>query len=317
MIRAVVGALVALGIASCGGGGGEPADAMPDSGTWTGDDLAGACPLASRVGGFVVESGGNAPVVFGSVADSVLPIEVLTELDSAGGCTILRRENPFCDPPCLPSETCDLTDVCVPYPRNQSAGDVTISGLTQPVEMQPDVSKSYNYTTGTEPLFAEGSLIQLDAAGGEVPRFTLRGVGTADLTLASTDFTIVPGSDLVIPYTASSRDDVDVWFRLNVDQHGNSPGRVVCLQDDTGMVTVPAAIVDAILDLGQSGVPNAQISRRTTDSVTVGAGCVDFVVSETVPPNQLRVTVEGVHYCKPPMMCPKGLTCNLQTFICE
>jgi hypothetical protein len=51
--------------------------------------------------------------------------------------------------------------------------------------------------------------------------------------------------------------------------------------------------------------------------VNIGPGCADFVVSESVPPNQLRVTVEGVHYCEPPMMCPPGETCNLTTFICE
>jgi hypothetical protein len=128
---------------------------------------------------------------------------------------------------------------------------------------------------------------------------------------------IRPGTDLVIPYTASGRDDVDVYLSLNVDQHGNSPGAVVCTQDDTGSVTVPATIVDGLLALGQSGVPNAYISRRTTDSATVGPGCAELVVSETVPPNQLQVRVEGVSYCTPPQMCPMGMTCNTTTFICE
>ena len=85
-IRAcAAGFAIALAVAACGGGGGGEPDAVrPDSGTWDGNDLAGACPLATRVGGFLVESGGNAPTVYGQIADSVLPISVLTELSAAG-----------------------------------------------------------------------------------------------------------------------------------------------------------------------------------------------------------------------------------------
>jgi hypothetical protein len=317
-VVAVKRALVLIMLAACGGGGDNPdAGPLPDAGTWTGEDLAGACPLAERVGGFTIESGGNAPVVFGSVADSVLPISVLTELDSAGGCTILRKENPFCEPPCGPNETCALDETCVAYPRNQGVGAITVTGLAAEIVMQPDVTKNYSNTTITEPLFADDALIQLSAAGDELGAFTLRGVGSDDLVLATNDITIVPGDDLEIAYTASGRTDVTIYFRLNVDQHGNSPGFLYCAQEDTGTLTIPAALVDGLLELGQSGVPNAYMSRRTTDSVDIGPGCADLVVSETIPPNQLHVIVEGVHYCTPPMMCPKGETCNFETFICE
>lgn len=310
-------ALVALVVAGCGGGGGGPADAVPDSSTWTGDDLRGACPLAARVGGFVVESGGNAPTVYGSVADGVLPVSVLTELAAAGDCVLVRRENPFCDPPCTTSETCGLDGACVPYPVNQSAGTVAIAGLTAPLAMEPDATDAYANLTATEPLFAPGALIQLDAAGADVARFTLRGIGVADLALASNNIVIMPGADLTVAYTASGTTDGRLYLTLEVDQHGLAPAALQCKQPDTGSIVVPASLVDGLLDLGQSGVPNAYVSRRTTDSATVGAGCVDFTVSETVPPNQIHVSVEGVHYCTPPMQCPPPETCNPSTLICE
>jgi hypothetical protein len=309
------GVAIAVVMAGCNGGGddGPPADGE----TWTGEDLAGACPQETRVGGFIVESGGNAAAVAGSVADAVLPISVRTEVAAAGGCRILRRENPFCDPPCAGNETCGLDGTCVLYPRNQQLGTVRLAGTSPAMEMMADTTRYYSNTSAQEPLFSEGALIQLDAEGGDLAAFRLRGVGVEDLVLASMDILVRPGMDLVIPYTASGRTDVDVYLSMNVDQHGSSPGAVVCVQEDTGMVTVPASIVDGLLALGQSGVPNAYMSRRTTDSVNVGPGCAELVVSETVPPNELIVRVEGVYYCTPPQMCPMGMTCNLQTFICE
>ena len=48
--------------------------------TLTSVTTPGACPQEMRLGGFLLESGGNAPTVVGSVADSVLPISVRTEL---------------------------------------------------------------------------------------------------------------------------------------------------------------------------------------------------------------------------------------------
>ena len=306
--------VIGVAAAACGGGGD---DAPADGETWTGEDLAGACPQETRVGGFLLESGGNAATVAGSVADSVLPISVRTEVGAEGGCRILRRENPFCDPPCAGNETCDLQGACVLYPRNQQLGTVTINGTSPAMELTADTTRYYSNTSAQEPLFAEGALIQLDTSGGDLAAFRLRGIGVQDLVLASMDILVQPGTDLVIPYTASGRTDVDIQLSMNVDQHGSSPGAVVCTQDDTGSITVPASMVDGLLALGQSGVPNANISRRTTDSVTVGPGCAELVVSETVPANQLVVRVEGVFYCTPPQMCPMGMTCNTTTFICE
>jgi hypothetical protein len=314
--RFVVVALLVLG--ACGDDDGvNPGD--PDAGTWTGDDLAGPCTLATRVGGFTAESGGNAPVVAGFVRDGVLPISVLTESMVMGDCRFLKREIlPPCDPACSGSQVCGLDSMCHPYPLEQDVGAVTLDGVASAATLGKDVSNNYSAASPAEPLFAEGALIALHAAGaGTVGAFTLRGVGVAPLVLATNEWVITPGQPFTINWTASGRTDVRVHVRLNVDQHGNSPSFLDCDTGDTGTLTVPAALVDALLGLGQSGVPNAKIQRRTADSVQVGAGCADFVVSTTVPPNQLHVSVEGVDYCTPPMMCPPGKTCNTQTFICE
>jgi hypothetical protein len=52
-------------------------------------------------------------------------------------------------------------------------------------------------------------------------------------------------------------------------------------------------MIDALLALGQSGIPSARIQRRTVDSIDVDPGCVDLVVAATVRSNELSVEVVG------------------------
>jgi hypothetical protein len=127
---------------------------------------------------------------------------------------------------------------------------------------------------------------------------------------------ITPHQPLEVKWTKGTRDDMRVHVRINVDQHGNTPISLECDAADTGALTIPAALIDALLGAGQSGVPNAKIERRTVDSKDVGPGCADLVVRSRVGEPQLKLRVEGVDYCTPPKMCPPGKTCNAQ-FICE
>src|SRR5688572_17448593 len=115
-LAALIGWLLACG----GDGASAPGEA--DGGGWTGESLAGPCPLASRLGGFLVESGGVAPVVAGAVREGVLPLEVLDEGVADGACRILTRPQPFCDPACGDDEVCGLDDSCAPYPLEQPLG---------------------------------------------------------------------------------------------------------------------------------------------------------------------------------------------------
>ncbi|MEC7947614.1 MAG: hypothetical protein VX265_08600, partial [Myxococcota bacterium] len=99
--------------------------------------LAGTCEQSSRFGRFTVDANEDYASVSGSVADGVVPTDVLTELLTEGDCTIWRRENPFCDGGCDPGFTCDLAGECVPYPTNQAVGTVVVQGLQRPVSMDP------------------------------------------------------------------------------------------------------------------------------------------------------------------------------------
>ena len=101
------------------------ADTDTDTGTFEVPDpvgdpatvpLAGECPLASRYGNFEVDVYEDYSLVSGSVADGVNPVTVLELLDEEGDCKLLRRNNPFCDPPCGAGDVCDFDGSCIPFP---------------------------------------------------------------------------------------------------------------------------------------------------------------------------------------------------------
>ena len=62
--------------------------------------LSGECSLEEDFGGFVVEEYDTSVNVAGSVSDGVVPITILEEIAASGECKLLRRNNPYCDPPC-------------------------------------------------------------------------------------------------------------------------------------------------------------------------------------------------------------------------
>ncbi len=340
-------ALVLLALAGCGGD--KSPDSQPTSpgtptgtaaGTTTGTtgtpcnitsvpppqgdpltvDLAGECPLANKWGRFVVSIFDIFSIVDGAVADGVVPITVLEEVGSDGSCVLLRRNNPFCNPPCDPDETCDFDGQCIPFPQNQDVGTVTIGGLEQDVLMSPlPPGNNYFDTSLPNPAFQPGALIELNTGCGAYDPVTLHGVGVEPLVLLNPDWTVVQGQDLPIqwePPTAALNPGQHVRVRLNIDQHGNTPVQMFCEFPDTGSASLPAVLVDQLMNFGVTGFPNATVTRRTVDSTTLSAGgCVEFEVSSPVDPN---VLVDGYIPCIPGgSTCPSGMTCNDLTGLCE
>ena len=147
-------------------------------------ELAGTCALEDRFGGFLVEMYDSYSIVDGSVADGVVPISVLEQVGVEGDCKLLRRNNPFCDPPCGPDETCDFTSTCIPYPLNQDVGTVTVTGLSADVVMEPlQPGNSYFNTSLPHPAFEPGALVTLTTTGGAYDPVRLHAVGVEPLTI--------------------------------------------------------------------------------------------------------------------------------------
>jgi hypothetical protein len=285
----------ALLLAACGsgsddpdGGGGE-IDGSADAGgcpvTPAGDPatvpLRGACPLEDRLGGFKIVENGDYTAISGEISDGVVPQSVLEEVASDGDCRLLRRNNPFCSPGCDGTETCREDGVCIPFPRQQDVGTVSVQGLAACSAMtarQP--GNSYYETELPHPGFAAGDLVRLTTLAGDFGPLELHGVGIAPLAAEDPDLAVVAGEPLPVTWNAAPEGARSrILLSLNIDQHGVTPVTLVCDFPDTGSATISASMIDQLFGGGVSGFPNARIVRHTTDSQAVGDGCVELIVA--------------------------------------
>jgi hypothetical protein len=316
-------ALILLGLWACGP---EPDDSTPAPGDSPPDDtapapetvpLAGACAMAADYGGFVVDAVTAYSTVSGSVLDGVVPMTVLEEIAAEGDCRVLRRNNPFCDPPCESDETCDFDGSCLPWPETRDLGTVTITGLDVEVAMSP-VAPGYTYfdTSVGHPAYTVGELVTLRTGTSPWGPVTLHGVGVDQIEALEDTWLVVAGQDLTItwpPPAAGARSEVAV--RIEIDQHGTSPVGLRCSFEDDGEGIVPGTLTELIVNAGVTGYPSGSLVRRTADSVALGEeGCMDLVISSTRSPD---VRVDGYTPCNDDDDCPEGQTCNQALEICE
>ena len=311
--------LLLVGVALLGcpstAAGPEPA---PESGLPAAADvqLDGPCALESRFGGFIVQSWPDYSIVQGQVADGVVPVTVLEEMVAEAGCRLLRRNNPFCDPPCEPGETCDFDGTCIPYPDYQDLGTVSVRGLVIDLDLEPVMPGwSYFATALPHPAVVPDATVRVDTGDGAWPPAELWGVGVQDLSIApEVAWSVQDGVDLELgwsPPAGAVRSEIA--FTLTIDQHGVTPTRLSCSFEDTGEAVVPAALVDELVSAGVSGWPNAWLTRRTIDSTPVGDGCMDLEVSA---PRTSDVDVVGYIPCDAAHPCPDGLECDLDLEFC-
>jgi hypothetical protein len=265
----------------------------------------GPCELADRVGGFSIEKQAQFGVVQGTVTDGVVPTAIPTLALSDGPCKLLERRTLACIPACVGAETCGEAGACIPYPRQVSVGEVTVSGLTQETRMSPLAPGNSYFAPGADnPPYAVGREVVLSAAGaGEIGAFLLFGTGSE------------AGQGLSIEWPApTSGAETTVLVELTIDQHGASPLSLSCEFPDTGSAAVPASLVDRMIDSGVSGFPNGRITRRTADHIEVAAGCVELVVGS---PLAASIGLAGYTPCNGPEDCPSGQDCNVVLERCE
>ncbi len=324
-IRLLLPLLVALTACPTGNGDDDTAADDDDAGQETplppAEDLEldGECDLAVKYGSFAVEETVSYTTVQGQVADGVVPVTILRNVQEEGGCRLMKRENPFCDPPCGPGFTCDYDGECLPFPEPQDLGSAHVRGLVENVSMDP-VQPGFNYFAVGLPRqsMRTGETVQLRTTGGVFDGFELWGVGTAPFSLPEELlWTIAESTALELEWDAAPEGSrSEMAFRLNIDQHGTSPATLMCAFPDTGSATVPGTMIDGLRGAGVTGWPTGSLIRRTVDSVTLsdGVGCVEFSVSA---PRVVNVTVSGYIPCNAMNPCPDGLECNMAIELCE
>ncbi|MCP4606806.1 MAG: hypothetical protein GY847_40915 [Proteobacteria bacterium] len=242
----------------------------------------GACDFKTRVGIFEIILGVSESSINGTVADGVMPGTAPLEITTLGSCRLLKKNNPFCDPPCGFEKVCAEDNECIPYPTNQNIGVVNIDGLVEPIVLEPtDVSNLYFNTALTHPPFETQAEISLKATGGDHSGFSLYGKGIELLESDNNTWTLAKDQELTITWSKGTVESAVVTATVDVDQHGITPASIMCQGPDTGSFNVPVELVDQLLDLGISGFPAATLDRRSIDSVETDLGCVEFSITSS------------------------------------
>ncbi len=280
--------------------------------------LSGVCPPEDRFGGFIVQSEADYSFVQGEIAEGVVPGTIMEEVVREGGCVLLKRNTPFCDPGCAAGQACTHEGACVPYPAPKALGEVAVDGLLGAVRIdEPAPPGAHYFDTGLpHPAMEVGGTIRLRTSGGHWPAFELLGAGVETLSVGDdARWTVVSGEGLEVTWEASEASrHTEVRLSLNIDQHGVTPTTMYCVFEDTGAATVPASVIEGLLSAGVTGFPSGLLTRRTADRVQVGAGCADLRVRSS---REVPVTVDGFTPCGPRTPCPAGETCAAATGLCE
>ncbi|MCO4763281.1 MAG: CotH kinase family protein [Myxococcales bacterium] len=136
--------------------------------------------------------------------------------------------------------------------------------------------------------------------------FTMRAKGIAPLVVLSKDI-LVDGKATTLtwePAKTPSASTISVVF--DISYHGGTKGKVVCTTPDSGSLTVPGALLTALIDLGTSGFPKVELTR-----ISAGTTTPAFPVKLIV---QARVTqflsIPGVISCMGQSDCPTDKTCG-------
>jgi len=269
------------------------------------------CLAATRVGGFQITLADDYTGADGQIYDGVVPANVPDEVQVDGACRLLRARSLFCEPGCVPGETCGEEGACIPYPERSSVGLVTVTGLKEALAMEAKWGNTYtNPGSMIHPGYEVGADIGLAAAGGDFEPFSLRGFGVEGLVLAGPGQVVVePGQSIDLSWEAPTVEGpAKVRVELNVNNHGSTSAWLACDVADTGSFSVPAALLDALQDIGISGFPSLSLTRRSVDSAVIGPGCVDLRVASE---RTLGVEIAGQKSCTSDQQCPPGQDCGV------
>ena len=202
-----------------------------------------------------------------------------------GECEVWVHPGPFwCEVGCSQGN-CVGTDECAPYPRPLPAGNITMSGLVEPLRF---VAGDYGYTAdrvlGSGDVFADDAAIVATAADGEVPGFTLRATGVVPLEADFPDGVVVDdGVDEVIRWRAAQSGRIQLL--LVVGHHVSFYETVlVCETDDDGELVVPGALITHFPRsvTSESFQHPSWLTRFSRDVVDTEAGPVQLFVGSRI-----------------------------------
>jgi len=323
-VATMVALAAAAGIGCGGGATGKPGGSggSGSSGGAGGGSPAGEidrpCADAMHVGAF--ELAVVAPVgtvagyaqLIGTVQDKPDPTKIWQAQATEGECRLML--GPTCNASCTLPNVCD-GDTCVPGPTIKTVGTVTITGLNAALSAMPNSKMNYYAPASAAgfPPFTADADVRLTASGGDLAGFSLRGRGFPVVESPSTSLPFEMGHPFIATWTPPPAPvSTRIFVKIDIAVHGSLQAQIQCDVPDTGSITVPASMVDALMAKGTSGFPTAYLIRRTVDSATVGTGCVDFAITSTFNGTTgIQLAIPGVTSCNKDSECGGGKTCGI------
>lgn len=192
---------------------------------------------------------GPAAVVGTSVSvrfhDKVPPM-IQTLVLEDGFCQLFLLLGETCEGACAAGEVCTHAGLCEAKAALVSAGDVTISALSS-ILVVPSPEATYTVQGNLDPanIFDPDTIVQVNAAGAEVPAWSALVPGATDITFPGIGLVQLIGSDVKDLAWQPASDGSTVEFILRVGAVDAPPmGLIHCVAPDSlGVVTLSAEMV--------------------------------------------------------------------------
>lgn len=190
-----------------------------------------------------------------------------------------------CDPPCEPTQECVVDDngqeVCRDLPYAYYLGAMTIEGLKIGGAMTFDEYRRYHIPTTPDDIFDDGDAITASVQGGELGPFELSVSGVAHLEVPDNQVELQPGKAATVGWTPADPDS-RIMMVLAMGHHFPSlpTAYMTCdAPDSDGQLEIPAAIVDAFLEVPAFMINPCFIARYQRATSTPFGGEIEMMAA--------------------------------------
>lgn len=326
---------LALAISPSAGCGGDDDSMTPTAGSGAsgasggGAGAAGGGGGASGSAGSTSGAGGESGALYGSFVVSWVPADAETMSDARtsilgklyngptpsadawkvesemNGCKLSVPEQVLCQPACGSSGACVAGNMCMPYPKPVTAGTVTLNGIgSSPIAMDP-VANNYQPKGSASvpyPPCSEGDAVSIAGTGFEVQAKCI-----APLTFEG-DYTLQKGQPLQLKWGVPGQSQLaKIGVKLDISHHGGSTGKIECEVADSGALTIAAAQIDRLVELGAAGFPTVTLTRQV---IAAGSGKANDVTLTLASAVERPVMIPGLVSCSEDTDCPSGQKCQ-------
>ena len=244
--------------------------------------------------------------VSAAVYDGVRRYDQWITAADAGSCRLL--DLPTCAPACAEPMFCATGNRCLGMPARKDVGTISIHGLAVPLELTSLLGSYGQSISDPFPPAAPDASITAETSGGDYAPFSLEARAVEPLAFDGADLSVGHGRSLDLSWTPPTRPGAAHILAL-VNLQPSALGPIIeCTFPDTGAASVPAWLLDRLINLGINGYPSLRLFRRTVTSTNIEPGCVELEVHALV---RRRLSVDGVTSCSDSSECPPPLTCHV------